>query len=92
MGLQRDGLGEAVITIHEVPDSPPIVACAGKARYSRVSVVETVVRERSKIEGFPLYAYRCPRCGGMHLTKHPPAVFVARVMEHQRRNGWRAAR
>ena len=68
------------VEIHVVPDSP-FASCEGKRRYYTESVVASVIERRSAAEGFPLYAYRCPRCSFIHITKHPPSVYLRRSQD-----------
>lgn len=70
----------STVEIHVIPDSP-FVACEGKARYTSVKTVAQVIARRSAAEGFELYAYRCPRCACIHITKHPPSVYLRRSQD-----------
>lgn len=68
------------VPIAEVMDSP-FLTCAGKCSYTTERVVRSVIARRCGEIGFKLYPYRCPRCGKIHITKHPPDVYRLRSQD-----------
>lgn len=68
------------VDIVDVPDSP-FLTCAGKCSYTTERVVRAVIAKRCSEVGFKLYPYRCPRCGHIHITKHPPDVYRLRSQD-----------
>lgn len=43
--------------------------CAKKKRYATERFALDIMRIRQPLEPVPLHVYRCPECGGFHLTK-----------------------
>lgn len=43
-------------------------ACGSKRRYASKKEAKQAVNESRKAHSRPFYAYRCPKCGGYHLT------------------------
>lgn len=68
------------VDIVDVADSP-FLTCAGKCFYTTERVARDVIAKRCKEIGFKLYPYRCPRCGHIHLTKHPTEVYRLRSQD-----------
>ena len=42
--------------------------CAKKNRYPTMETAEMVAERRTMTSGMPLRVYRCPCCGGYHIT------------------------
>ena len=70
----------ASVKIVSVPDHE-LIACDGKKKYTSERTVREVIERRSAAEGFRLHPYRCGRCGCMHISKHPPEVYLRRIQD-----------
>lgn len=51
--------------------------CAKKKRYATVGYAYLILKRREHLADSPLYVYRCPECGGFHLTKMQPPEHLA---------------
>lgn len=58
-------------------DRVQISMCLTKDRYDRKVAAETVIPHRWSKAGRVLRSYRCPYCGGYHLTKMPLEAYLA---------------